>query len=728
MALISALFTPAYYLATQPDVRAAVEAGAITAFDHFILFGAKEGRSPAPLFNVDFYLSHNPDVQTAVNAGVISAVEHLIRYGSGESRQIDPFIHLGDYLNANPDLAEAAANSGLNALTHLLNYGVAEGRDLGNGIQLRFFANDPVFQQAVADGNAVAALERVGHIASFLPSFVSPKGWHPAPDTPLPVDFSPIDGLYLVVPESVVVPANTQLPDFIRPTTPPEPPPLPRPVSPPPGPTPPVSDDHDWPVFTVSNLNGEHVFGGTATGLITLHIDHDGLLSFSRGGITVKTTLDTSAWDAGSDVIRLRAGETLVISPEQASLLANGLDCGCTGNSFAVIGNGTVKLTTSTLGNPLDITDLLAIAPEVHLDFANSGIVTVPADNTVSAHPEHLNGIRLLGDGSVYVAGDGTGTWSPDYTGSARGPVTLDIGTNGAGNVIIATESNDLITVRGSGLSAIVPGKGADAVWLETETDGVSVITIEAGTAARYAADTQLQTSFAAEGHRAFIYIGTFNEGFITEFSNGAWGDLRLVKSSPIPSELSTLELAHGVSIDAMGLVTIVRDQPFGIYAAEQMDSSTHGLYPIINPTTSYGTAPYPADSHFWAMDEIHGFTPGKDMIHPARLYLGGNGESDEPLDDATFNVGGITFHIDKGLTKISTGSLPETGTLQYVLEQLSIHMGTNQRLTAYEYNGDTYLFNGDGTAGLAVSDMVVKLVGVKNLSSIDDILLGAVL
>ena len=225
MALTSALFTPAYYLATQPDVRAAVEAGAITAFDHFILFGAKEGRSPAPLFNVDFYLTHNPDVQTAVNAGVISAVEHLIHYGSGEPRQINPFIHLGDYLNANPDLAEAAANSGLNALTHLLNYGVAEGRDLGKGIQLRFFANDPVFLQAVADGNAVAVLERVGHIASFLPSFVPPKGWHPAPDTPLPVDFSPIDGLYLVVPESVVVPANTQLPDFIRPTTPPEPPP-----------------------------------------------------------------------------------------------------------------------------------------------------------------------------------------------------------------------------------------------------------------------------------------------------------------------------------------------------------------------------------------------------------------------------------------------------------------------------------------------------------------------
>lgn len=342
-------------------------------------------------------------------------------------------------------------------------------------------------------------------------------------------------------------------------------------------------------------------------------------LRVGRSGITVKTTLDTSAWDAGSDVIRLRTGETLVISPEQASLLAVGLDCGCTGNSFAIIGNGTVKLTTSTLDNPLDITDLLAIAPEVHLDFANSGIVTVPADNTVSAHPEHLNGIRLLGDGSVYIAGDGTGTWSPDYTGNARGPVTLDIGTNGAGNVIIATESNDLITVRGSGLSAIVPGKGADTVWLETETDGVSVITIEAGTAT-------------------------------------------------------------------------------------------------------------PADSHFWAMDEIHGFTPGKDMIHPARLYLGGNGESDEPLDDATFNVDGITFHIDKGLTKISTGTLPETGTLQYVLEQLSIHMGTNQRLTAYEYNGDTYLFNGDGTAGLAVSDMVVKLVGVKNLSSIDDILLGAVL
>ena len=77
----------------------------------------------------------------------------------------------------------------------------------------------------------------------------------------------------------------------------------------------------------MTKVDDEYVFGGTATGLISLHVNADGLISFSRGGITVKTTLDISVWAIGSDFIRVGAGQTLVVRPEHVSLLAGDLAC-----------------------------------------------------------------------------------------------------------------------------------------------------------------------------------------------------------------------------------------------------------------------------------------------------------------------------------------------------------------------------------------------------------------
>ncbi len=52
----SHLFDPAHYLAHNPDIRAAVEAGLVTAYDHFLMYGMVEARSFVPYFDVDFYL------------------------------------------------------------------------------------------------------------------------------------------------------------------------------------------------------------------------------------------------------------------------------------------------------------------------------------------------------------------------------------------------------------------------------------------------------------------------------------------------------------------------------------------------------------------------------------------------------------------------------------------------------------------------------------------------
>lgn len=231
------LFNPSDYLAANPDVAEAVQAGLISAYDHFMQYGASESRSPLSLFDPEFYLAQNPDVAAAVEAGLITATEHFLLYGQGEPRQINPFINLGDYMNANADIAEAAANGAISPLTHLLTHGAAEGRDLGNGINLGIFANDPRFQEAVESGNLQAALERVEEVAPFLPTFEPPADWEPPADTPIPTDFTPPEGTKLVIPPSVNVPDDVELPDNIfEPVTPPAPtPPAPTPTPPTPG-------------------------------------------------------------------------------------------------------------------------------------------------------------------------------------------------------------------------------------------------------------------------------------------------------------------------------------------------------------------------------------------------------------------------------------------------------------------------------------------------------------
>lgn len=271
------LFDPDLYLVQNPDVAAAVQRGETSAYEHFVNWGIDEERAPIALFDLDFYLLQNPDVAAAVQAGQAGAVRHFLTYGQGEPRFINPFIDLGAYLRANGDVAGAAQRGDMSALEHLMLYGVHEGRDLGNGVTLDIFKNDAAFNQALAAGDAEAALQRMAAVAPFLPGFQPPANWAPAPDTPIVTDFTPPAGMKLVVPDGVIVPAGMVLPDVYE-----------KPV---------VPDDGGGvpPTFTVhvasDDIPNIVTFGGSATGDIVLTINGDGDGSFSRGGVTADVTV-----------------------------------------------------------------------------------------------------------------------------------------------------------------------------------------------------------------------------------------------------------------------------------------------------------------------------------------------------------------------------------------------------------------------------------------------------
>ncbi|NYT82750.1 hypothetical protein H0A70_14770 [Alcaligenaceae bacterium] len=274
------LFDVDLYLEQNPDVAAAVARGETTAYDHFMQYGGGEGRAPSALFDEAFYLLQNPDVAAAVQAGAMTAVQHFLAYGQSEPRPFNPSIDLGAYLQANPDIAEAVQNGFISAMEHLMVYGAGEARDLGNGVNLGVFANDSTFQQALSSGDITGALQRVGEVAPFLPTFQSPAGWTPPPDTPIPLDFVPPEGLQLVIPPTVVVPPDVVLPPVFTPPAPP-------------GPTP-GGGGGGGTTFTVTVDGGVVEFGGNATGNISMTVEDD-VVVFSGGGIRVATELKLSA-------------------------------------------------------------------------------------------------------------------------------------------------------------------------------------------------------------------------------------------------------------------------------------------------------------------------------------------------------------------------------------------------------------------------------------------------
>jgi hypothetical protein len=75
----------------------------------------------SPLFNRDWYLTRYPDV---VAAGLDPA-EHYVSFGAAEGRSPGPDFDPSAYLYRNPDVAA----TGVNPVLHYVDQGMAEGRD-----------------------------------------------------------------------------------------------------------------------------------------------------------------------------------------------------------------------------------------------------------------------------------------------------------------------------------------------------------------------------------------------------------------------------------------------------------------------------------------------------------------------------------------------------------------------------------------------------------------------
>ncbi|WP_431857411.1 S8 family serine peptidase [Azospirillum sp.] len=113
------------YLASNPDVVAAVGADEGAARAHYLSYGRFEGRAVSG-FDALGYLARNLDVADALGTGARGAAGHYVAYGRLEGRRSD-FAAFG-YLASNPDLTAAFGADRVAGLTHYLTYGRREGR------------------------------------------------------------------------------------------------------------------------------------------------------------------------------------------------------------------------------------------------------------------------------------------------------------------------------------------------------------------------------------------------------------------------------------------------------------------------------------------------------------------------------------------------------------------------------------------------------------------------
>ncbi|MBE9227217.1 hypothetical protein IQ264_17460 [Phormidium sp. LEGE 05292] len=173
------VFNESFYLAHNPDVQTAVNAGFFSSgLEHFQKFGLAEGRvSVSPFYNEQYYLQKNPDVATAVTSGTFSSgLQHFILAGETEGRRASLLFDEQFYLRKNSDVAAVVTSGNLSSgLAHYLQFGQSENR---SGTSFNEFAYSGITRQTSALFNLekvnpdVEAAVKAGLFGSTLEHYI----------------------------------------------------------------------------------------------------------------------------------------------------------------------------------------------------------------------------------------------------------------------------------------------------------------------------------------------------------------------------------------------------------------------------------------------------------------------------------------------------------------------------------------------------------------------------
>lgn len=137
----SATFDPEIYKNNYSDLVVAFGNNNAKYYRHYILYGRAEGRNAtelrtniwngtdySPVFDYEYYLAKNPDVKAAFGNDRKRVLKHFVNYGMNEGRQASASFNVGTYKNRYSDLRLAFGNNTKSYYLHYINYGRFERR------------------------------------------------------------------------------------------------------------------------------------------------------------------------------------------------------------------------------------------------------------------------------------------------------------------------------------------------------------------------------------------------------------------------------------------------------------------------------------------------------------------------------------------------------------------------------------------------------------------------
>lgn len=348
--------------------------------------------------------------------------------------------------------------------------------------------------------------------------------------------------------------------------------------------------------FGLRESAGVYSFAGTLDGEISLSITADGVISFHRDAMTALRTLDLDAWVPGHR-LELGAGQVLALSLEQADLLSHaGIDAVTPSLQFVLTGAGKVVLREPVVDTD---TNLIGIAPQMNVDFAGHDALQIAAGVHLELHPSHADGVAMVGEGQVSTA----------LHLAPLGPLTLNVQTHGAMNVIGGAGLNDVISATGSGQNLIQGGLGGDRITLGAGQDTVMVLLwpehLDPALSSAWVSDSQA----APRQHDVVLNFSLADDKLSlpggTELLSGTFGE----EVTTIPGlEISRIE--QGVASFA------------GPAAGGKL--SDHVVAVLMAMATQQATVAFVmgADSYVLQGDGVAGVSPGDSMVMLAGVQI----------------------------------------------------------------------------------------------------------
>lgn len=166
------VFDAEYYAAQYDDLAKAFGNDADALYQHFVNFGAKEGRNMSPILDIAKYRNTYKDLDKAFGDNWDAYVDHYFEHGIKENRDNGTDFDVKKYLSSYEDLSKAFGDDYKKAAKHYLETGKKENRGKGHKEQIKKHDNKPVVQPPVSLGRS----ERTDYPGGFSIADFNAKG------------------------------------------------------------------------------------------------------------------------------------------------------------------------------------------------------------------------------------------------------------------------------------------------------------------------------------------------------------------------------------------------------------------------------------------------------------------------------------------------------------------------------------------------------------------------